>query len=1217
MKRHHVLIGTVVTVLMMVTGLVYAQGTTPERQRNRQAALGTAFTYQGRLSDEGQPLDDTCALTFELYDDAADGTLLGTEEKPDHPIVDGYFTVQLDFGAGVFDGGARWLAVQVQCSGDAAPVDLGRQALAAAPYALHALGAPWSGLRGVPADLADGDDDTTYSAGSGLSLTGTTFSVVTDTVQQRVEGTCPVGSSIRVIYHDGTVACEEDDLTSGGGGGDVTAVHAGDGLMGGGVSGEVTVTVAFSGTGTSEYVARADHHHDARYYTQSALGGGSASVHWDALTDLPHGLADGDDVVTYTAGSGLVLSDAAFSVLTDTVQQRVADTCPAGSSIRVIHADGTVTCQVVGGGAGDITGVEAGVGLSGGGDSGDVTLSIDGPYRLPQACANGEIAEWTGTVWACGTDDVGSGGGGGDITAVNAGAGLTGGGDSGAVTLDVDFAGSGIEDTAARSDHEHDARYYTQAQLSGGAASVHWDSLTDLPAGLDDGDQDTLAALAPCADGQTPKWYAGTGEWDCGDDQDTTYTAGAGLQLSGSEFSADFAGTGSAETVSHSDHDHHAAYVNDDAGEVDDADIAVGALSPDRISGTAWTGTNDGSGSSLDADLLDGQDASAFAEALHDHLGETWTGGNALRITGTFDEPGASAPLVLRNTGGTGGHGLEVNDADLQGVQVQSAGGAGFEVVSTGWHGLYVVSSAANGVMVSGAEDDGFHITTAGSDGVYVSDAGDDGVSVARAENRGVAVRSAGGDGVYVCTTGDRVNCSPSGGNHGVEIGNTQHDGVRIINSEGDGLHVTAAGGSGLAVESASGSGVHVDWADGDGLRVDDAGGDALGIGSADGDGVHVGTVDDGLEVYHARRNGVFVTLADEHGVYVDEATWTGMAVGSAQEDGFRVCGTGGQTSCTLQPSDHHGLEIGNAQDDGVHVTEAGGDGVYVGDIGGDGVFVNDADSDGVRVRYAGTPAAEASSMNNNGFEVNGAQGDGLFVGGAGGRGVNVVSAGGDGLYVCATGSQGTCSASSSGNHGLEIGNAQHDGVHVTQAGDNGLEVIEAGSVGVRVEDSGSTGVVVESADGHGVYAHTTATYGFYTPDKIYAGDGYDDIAEHIDATGDVEPGDVVVIDPHHDERVVKSTQPYDTAVAGIISTEPAMVIGKSDTETPLALAGRVLCKVSAENGPIHRGDLLTTSSTPGHAMKAAEPTLGTILGKAMGELESGTGVITVLVTLQ
>jgi len=159
-------------------------------------------------------------------------------------------------------------------------------------------------------------------------------------------------------------------------------------------------------------------------------------------------------------------------------------------------------------------------------------------------------------------------------------------------------------------------------------------------------------------------------------------------------------------------------------------------------------------------------------------------------------------------------------------------------------------------------------------------------------------------------------------------------------------------------------------------------------------------------------------------------------------------------------------------------------------------------------------------------------------------------------------------------------------------------------------------GVQGTSTNSHGVYGEGL-TYGFYTPDKIFAGTGYVDIAEHIDAASDVGPGDVVVIDPENDERVVKSTKPYDTSVAGIISTDPALLIGRSDTKTPLALAGRAPCKVSAEDGPIHRGDLLTTSSTPGHAMKATEPKLGTILGKALGELKSGTGVIYVLVILQ
>jgi hypothetical protein len=60
-----------------------------------------------------------------------------------------------------------------------------------------------------------------------------------------------------------------------------------------------------------------------------------------------------------------------------------------------------------------------------------------------------------------------------------------------------------------------------------------------------------------------------------------------------------------------------------------------------------------------------------------------------------------------------------------------------------------------------------------------------------------------------------------------------------------------------------------------------------------------------------------------------------------------------------------------------------------------------------------------------------------------------------------------------------------------------------------------------------------------------------------------------------------------------------------------------VPCKVSAENGTVRPGDLLVTSSTPGHAMRDEKPEVGTVVGKALGTLASGTGVIEVLVTLQ
>ena len=144
------------------------------------------------------------------------------------------------------------------------------------------------------------------------------------------------------------------------------------------------------------------------------------------------------------------------------------------------------------------------------------------------------------------------------------------------------------------------------------------------------------------------------------------------------------------------------------------------------------------------------------------------------------------------------------------------------------------------------------------------------------------------------------------------------------------------------------------------------------------------------------------------------------------------------------------------------------------------------------------------------------------------------------------------------------------------------------------------------------------------------------DFAEMIEPVGDKSayaPGDVLVIDPHNARSVAKSSDPYTTLVAGIYSTKPGFigappvvaddgkaVLGiEADNLIPMAILGIVPCKVSAENGPIAPGDLLVTSSTPGHAMKGTRGArmVGAIVGKALGSLGSGTGVIEVLVTLQ
>ena len=127
------------------------------------------------------------------------------------------------------------------------------------------------------------------------------------------------------------------------------------------------------------------------------------------------------------------------------------------------------------------------------------------------------------------------------------------------------------------------------------------------------------------------------------------------------------------------------------------------------------------------------------------------------------------------------------------------------------------------------------------------------------------------------------------------------------------------------------------------------------------------------------------------------------------------------------------------------------------------------------------------------------------------------------------------------------------------------------------------------------------------------------DFAEVLPIANDPGPGDLLIIDASG--RLAPSTEPYQTNVVGVYSTRP-MVIGNSenlgqDGYAPLAVAGIVPAKASAENGPIHPGDLLTTSSTPGHAMLADQFVGGAIVGKALEGLDAGTGVIRMLVMLQ
>jgi hypothetical protein len=137
------------------------------------------------------------------------------------------------------------------------------------------------------------------------------------------------------------------------------------------------------------------------------------------------------------------------------------------------------------------------------------------------------------------------------------------------------------------------------------------------------------------------------------------------------------------------------------------------------------------------------------------------------------------------------------------------------------------------------------------------------------------------------------------------------------------------------------------------------------------------------------------------------------------------------------------------------------------------------------------------------------------------------------------------------------------------------------------------------------------------------------DVAEAFAVEGRIsayEPGDVLVISTRSDRTVEKTGEPYSTRVIGVYATRPGVLLTERGVDerleglVPVGVIGVIPTKVSAENGPIRRGDLLVSAGTPGHAMRGTrrDLMLGAILGKALGEFRGpGTGVIPVLVNVK
>ena len=242
---------------ILVTGIALSIGSV------MAAPLGTAFTYQGQLSDAGLPATGAYDFEFKLFDAATAGAQVGsTVLKGDVAVAGGQFMVSLDFGATPFAGQARFLEIGVRPGASSGAYTLlgSRQELTPSPNALFATSAAsattvagltctnsqvakWSGSAWTcGADANNGGTVTSVAAGAGLSggpITGAgTLSVAaggitsgmiangavgsaqiangavgfaqvnTSQVQTRVTSACPPGLTIQTINPDGTVVCQ-------------------------------------------------------------------------------------------------------------------------------------------------------------------------------------------------------------------------------------------------------------------------------------------------------------------------------------------------------------------------------------------------------------------------------------------------------------------------------------------------------------------------------------------------------------------------------------------------------------------------------------------------------------------------------------------------------------------------------------------------------------------------------------------------------------------------------------------------------------------------------------------------------------------------------------------------------------------------------------------------------------------------------------------------